>query len=73
MARRLGERLRKPLLPVYSACPQLALKFAAILAQELYDSRILTEFTAGRNEQKLLWNGVLDALLSGVLVRALNL
>ena len=68
-ARRLAELLRKPLLPVYTAFTQPALHLAAALSQELYENKILPDFTAGRHEQKLFWNSILDSLLSGILVR----
>ncbi|KAJ3554816.1 hypothetical protein NM688_g2911 [Phlebia brevispora] len=66
-ARRLADVFRKPLLPVYSAFPRPSFQFIAALCQELYESKILSDFTAGKHDQKLLWNSVFDSLLSGVL------
>ena len=67
-SRKFADRLRKPLVPVYIAVAQPALQFTATFAQEIYKSKILPEFTAGNHDQKLLWNSILDSLLSGVLV-----
>lgn len=68
-ANKLSKCLRERLIPVYTAFPQHSLDFAAELCRMLYETKILTEFTAGKHDQKQLWDSVLNALLSGVLVR----
>lgn len=66
---RLVKAFRQPLASLYSSSPQAALAFAAGLAGFLYHSKILVEYASGNYEQRGRWERVLNALLSGVLVR----
>lgn len=56
-------------MPVYKAFPQPTLEFSAVLYRAIFDGKITAEGRAGRKEQKDLWESVLNALLSGILVR----
>ena len=67
-ANKLSKCLRERLAHIYGAFPQQGIELAAALCKTLYETKILTEFTAGNQEQKLLWDNVMNALLSGVLV-----
>lgn len=66
---KLGGCLRKQLLPVYKAFPQPTLEFSGVLYQAIFDDKVTAEGRAGRKDQKDLWESVLNALLSGILVR----
>lgn len=68
-ANKLSKCLRERLTQLYTGFPTQGIELAATLCQTLYETKILTEFTAGNHEQKMMWDKVLTALLSGILAR----
>lgn len=64
----LVKQFRGPLSSVYALSPKVCLQFVGSLAEFIYQNKILTEYTSGKVEQKLKWEQLLNALLSGVLV-----
>ncbi|KAL6306614.1 hypothetical protein BKA93DRAFT_149887 [Sparassis latifolia] len=59
--------LRDPLLPLYATYPLPALQFTAALFRKIYHEKVLTSLGMQLEEQKAIWESVLNSLLSGVL------
>ena len=66
---KLATFLRDSLGMLYAAVPVPALRLAAAVFESIYHNRILSAIGGAQSEQKELWESVLHALLSGVLVR----
>ena len=66
---KLATFLRDSLGMLYAAVPVPALRLAAAVFESIYHNRILYAIGGAQSEQKELWESVLHALLSGVLVR----
>ncbi len=65
---KLASFLRDSLRVLYAGVPVPALRLAAVIFESVYHNRILAALGGGQSEQKDLWESVLYALLSGVLV-----
>ncbi|EKM55869.1 uncharacterized protein PHACADRAFT_184617 [Phanerochaete carnosa HHB-10118-sp] len=64
---KLSEVFRKQLPVLYAASPRNALEFASTLCKTIYEEKIIKALTAGKSEERSRWEGVLNAVLSGVL------
>ncbi|KAI0957280.1 hypothetical protein AcW1_005724 [Taiwanofungus camphoratus] len=66
-SQKLVRCLRQPLVSLYATFPLVSLQFSASIFYKIYHEKVLTAFGKHLVEQKILWELVLNSLLSGVL------
>ena len=64
----MSEVFRHQVPVLYAATPQPAFELAAALCKTIHDEKIIKAVATGKGEECLRWEGVLNALLSGILV-----
>ncbi len=72
ISQKLSSFLRESLGVLYIGVPTSTLQLAAAIFESVYHNRILSALGGTPGDQKELWESVLYALLSGVLVRLLH-
>ncbi|CCL98019.1 uncharacterized protein FIBRA_00012 [Fibroporia radiculosa] len=64
---KLADSFRKSFIPVYAGFPLPSLQLVAALFHTIYHEKVLPALGEQLQEQKMLWEEVLNSLLSGVL------
>lgn len=65
--------LRDPLVPIYCMCPRPALRLASAIFEWVYSEKIEVTVRKQVYEEKVHWENVLCALVSGILVSKTSL